>query len=106
MPPDAPDARKTTSEPPGWKDLLSSLQTLIALLTREQALAVDAKRLAALIGIGLRTVRTLDAAGQLPRAIPLGGRKLWYVDEIRDWLAAGAPDRVTWEARHRPAKRS
>ncbi len=61
-------------------------------------LVADAKRLAKLLTSGLRTIRTWDAAGKLPMPIRLGGRVLWIVDEIRDWLAAGAPDRDTWEA--------
>ncbi|MEK6676612.1 MAG: hypothetical protein AABZ47_13290 [Planctomycetota bacterium] len=64
-----------------------------------EPLAVDAKALAALIGISVRTVRTHDAGGKLPRGIKIGGRKVWIVDEIKRWLVAGAPDRVAWEAR-------
>lgn len=61
-------------------------------------LVVDAKRLAKLLCAGVRTVRTWDAAGKLPAPIRIGGRVVWRVDEIRDWLAAGAPDRETWMA--------
>jgi len=67
-------------------------------------LTVDAKRLAAMLDIGLRTVRTHDAAGKLPKPVKVGGRVLWILDEIREWLAAGAPDRATWE-RIRAARR-
>lgn len=59
-------------------------------------LVVDAKRLAKLLCCGLRTVRTHDAVGRLPSPIRIGGRVVWRVDEIREWLAAGAPDRETW----------
>lgn len=62
-------------------------------------LVVDARRLAKLLSAGIRTVRTWDAAGKLPAPIRISGRVLWRVDEIRAWLAAGAPDRATWEAR-------
>src|SRR5262245_57106575 len=61
-------------------------------------LAVDARRLSALLGIGLRTVRAWDAAGRLPAPVRIGGRVLWRLDELRDWLAAGGPDRETWAA--------
>jgi len=60
-------------------------------------LTVDAKRLAVMLDIGLRTVRTHDAAGKIPRPVKVGGRVLWVLDEIRAWLAAGAPDRAAWE---------
>jgi len=43
-------------------------------------------------------VRTWDAAGKLPAPIRIGGRVVWRLDEIRDWLNAGAPDRETWTA--------
>jgi predicted DNA-binding transcriptional regulator AlpA len=59
---------------------------------------VDARRLAKLLSCGLRTVRTLDAAGKLPAPIRIGGRVVWRVGEIRAWLAVGAPDREKWAA--------
>ena len=65
-------------------------------------LVVDARRLAKLLCAGIRTVRTWDAAGKLPAPIRIGGRVVWRVDEIRDWLAAGAPNRAEWDARRRP----
>jgi predicted DNA-binding transcriptional regulator AlpA len=66
---------------------------------RLSPLVVDARRLARLLCAGVRTVRTWDAAGKLPAPIRIGGRVVWRVDEIRAWLAAGAPERKTWEAR-------
>ena len=61
-------------------------------------LAVDARRLAAMLCAGIRTVRTWDAAGRLPAPVRIGGRVVWRLDEIRAWLDAGAPDRETWAA--------
>lgn len=66
---------------------------------RMNRLLVDARRLAVLLCSSLRWVRTLDAAGKLPTPVRVGGRVLWRSDEIRDWLAAGCPDRETWELR-------
>jgi predicted DNA-binding transcriptional regulator AlpA len=65
---------------------------------RLNPLVVDARRLAKLLTCGIRTVRTLDAAGKLPMPLRIGGRVVWRVAELRAWLAAGAPDRATWEA--------
>lgn len=62
-------------------------------------LVVDARRLAKLLCAGIRTVRSWDAAGKLPKPIRIGGRVVWRVVEIREWLAAGAPDRAAWDAR-------
>ncbi len=38
------------------------------------------------------------AAGRIPAPIKFPGRTLWSVRELEDWIAAGAPDRKTWEA--------
>lgn len=65
---------------------------------RLSLLVVDARRLAKLLCAGIRTVRTWDAAGKLPAPIRIGGRVVWRVSEIRAWIEAGAPDRVTWAA--------
>ncbi len=62
-------------------------------------LSVDAKSLANLLGLSLRTIRAHDASGKLPAPIRIGGRVVWLVSEINCWLEAGAPDRVTWNAR-------
>ena len=67
-------------------------------------LVVDARRLAALLCAGVRTVRTWDAAGKLPAPVRIGGRTVWVLSEIRAWLDAGAPDRETWEARRAARK--
>ena len=61
-------------------------------------LVVDAKGLATLLTCGVRTVRTLDAAGKLPTPLRLGGRVVWRRAEIKAWVAAGCPDRAAWEA--------
>jgi prophage regulatory protein len=62
-------------------------------------LVVDARRLAEMLGAGIRTIRSWDASGVLPRPVRVGGRVVWRVSEIRDWLDAGAPCRQMWEAR-------
>jgi predicted DNA-binding transcriptional regulator AlpA len=67
-------------------------------------LVVDARRLAAMLCAGIRTVRTWNAAGKLPAPVRIGGRVVWRVDEIRAWLAAGAPSRNEWEARRAARK--
>jgi predicted DNA-binding transcriptional regulator AlpA len=58
----------------------------------------DAKRLSRLLGIGVRTIRSMDAAGKLPKPTRLNTRVVWIIREIRQWLEAGAPDRAEWEA--------
>jgi prophage regulatory protein len=65
---------------------------------RPRPLAVDARGLARLLSSGKRTVSTWNAAGKIPAPVKIGGRVVWVVSEIRAWLAAGAPDRETWNA--------
>ena len=82
------------------KETKGGTSTLSAPFTIDgKPLAVDAKVLAKMLGISVRTVRSMDCAGKLPRPVKLNGRSVrWPVVEIEAWLAAGAPDRNQWEA--------
>jgi predicted DNA-binding transcriptional regulator AlpA len=60
-------------------------------------LAVGADELAALLSVSVRTIRELDRRHELPVPVRVGARVLWSVDEIRCWLAAGAPGRAVWQ---------
>lgn len=62
------------------------------------ALAVDARGLAGMLGVGKRSIDTYNAAALIPRPFRLSGRTLWNVREIRRWLDAGSPPRAEWEA--------
>ena len=71
-------------------------------ISGEPALAVDAERLARMLGVSLRHLRRLDASGKLPRPVKLGRSVRWPVAEIEDWLADGSPDRAAWDdVKHR-----
>jgi predicted DNA-binding transcriptional regulator AlpA len=62
------------------------------------ALALPAKDAAALVGISRAQFWKLHAAGKLPQPVYLGAKApRWRVDELRAWLAAGAPDLLTWQ---------
>ena len=63
-----------------------------------KVLAVSAAGVAQMLGVSLRHVRRMDAAGKLPRPIHLGASVRWPMAEVEAWLAAGAPDRRTWQA--------
>jgi predicted DNA-binding transcriptional regulator AlpA len=63
------------------------------------ALLVGAKQAAAMCGKSLRTWRSWDSAGWIPRPIRIGRSTLWRVEELHDWVAAGCPRRADWEAR-------
>ena len=62
-------------------------------------LLAGAGGVARMLDSGLRTIRGMDAAGKLPKPIRLGGKVLWSIDELKAWIAAGAPPRDVWEAR-------
>jgi len=39
-----------------------------------------------------------NAAGRIPRPIHIGRSVFWRPKELKAWVAAGCPDRQTWEA--------
>lgn len=63
------------------------------------SLLVSAKQAAAMCSKSLRTWRTWDAAGWIPRPVRIGRSTLWRANELRDWVSAGCPRRDEWEAR-------
>lgn len=63
----------------------------------DAVLALSASDLADQLGVSLRHIRRMDSAGKLPKPIKLGASVRWPVAEIKQWLAAGAPDRRTWQ---------
>jgi prophage regulatory protein len=85
---------------------LHSLVTILARLAdaleRKSAAPppelVDAAGVAAMLGIGDRTVRRLDVEGRLPMPVKIGGSVRWRLSELRDWIDAGCPPRQKWES--------
>jgi predicted DNA-binding transcriptional regulator AlpA len=63
------------------------------------SLLITARRAAAICGKSLRTWRTWDSAGWIPRPMRIGRSTLWRADELRAWVDAGCPRRAEWEAR-------
>jgi predicted DNA-binding transcriptional regulator AlpA len=59
---------------------------------------VDRVGLAAMINVSVRQVDRLDSGGKLPAPISLGRCKRWYVEEVKAWIASGAPPRSRWNA--------
>lgn len=57
--------------------------------------------LAALLDISQRTVYRLDSSGRIPKPLKLGASLRWRRKEVVAWIAAGMPDRHTWEEIHR-----
>jgi predicted DNA-binding transcriptional regulator AlpA len=49
-------------------------------------------------GISVRTWRTWDAAGKVPAAVRIGRATFWRASELHAWVAAGCPNRITWQS--------
>ena len=64
-----------------------------------RVLLVSARLAAEMCGKSLRTWRTWDAAGWIPRAVRIGRSTLWRAAELEFWVNAGCPRREEWEAR-------
>ncbi len=70
-----------------------------------EPLAVSAQQLARMLDLSVRTIRSMDAAGKLPKPVRLNGRAVrWVVAELQSWLAAQSPDRTVWESLKRTGK--
>ncbi len=60
-------------------------------------LLVDASAAATLLGVGRSHFYALHSSGRLgPMPIALGRRKLWRVEELREWVRQGCPSRDKW----------
>ena len=63
-----------------------------------ERLALPAKDAAVMLGISRAQLWKLHSQGKVPLPVRLGTKApRWRVDELRAWLAAGCPDRQTWE---------
>lgn len=53
--------------------------------------------LAKQLGVTARHVRRLNATGKMPAPVKLGRSTRWSAEVIDGWIAAGCPNRETWE---------
>lgn len=59
---------------------------------------LTAMSLGDVLNLSKRQIFRLNSCGKIPKPIRIGGAVRWSANEIERWLAAGAPDRRTWEA--------
>jgi predicted DNA-binding transcriptional regulator AlpA len=63
------------------------------------AALLDVEAVAELLDVSPDTVWRLRNSGRLPPPLELSSQiKRWRLTEIREWLAAGAPDAKRWAA--------
>jgi hypothetical protein len=68
-------------------------------------LLVGAKEAARLCGVSPATWARMKSAGRLPACLWVSKRVLWRVEELREWVEAGCPDRKAWDAMRDARKR-
>ena len=59
---------------------------------------LDAKTFGQMLSLSKRQIFRLNSSGKIPAPIRIGGAVRWSESIIAEWLAAGAPDRKTFEA--------
>lgn len=90
----------TADVPPACEESSAAIVEDPPLALQALALLVAGPIAARMCGVSPRTWRRLNARGLIPNALHLGGkRRVWAVEELRAWTAAGAPCRERWEAR-------
>ena len=75
------------------------------LNSQTQTLRVDMRPLllraaqaAEVCSTSVRTWRTWGTIGKIPRPVYVGRIPFWRYDELKAWVAAGCPNRATWDA--------
>lgn len=64
--------------------------------TQDRLLSAEA--VGKMLSLSRRQIFRLNSSGKIPAPIRIGGAVRWSAAEISAWLAAGAPDRKTFEA--------
>jgi len=59
---------------------------------------LSAKAVGEMLSLSKRQIFRLNSCGRLPKPLRIGGSVRWAESTIAKWLAAGAPDRKTFEA--------
>ena len=59
---------------------------------------LTAKAVGEMLSLSKRQIFRLNSCGKIPEPIRIGGAVRWSEQEISSWLAAGAPERKTWQA--------
>lgn len=73
---------------------------------RTAKLLVDTAELARLTSLSVRTLRRMDASGEIPGRVQVRRRVLFRIAIIEEWVRAGMPGHEAWLAsqQHRPSR--
>ena len=66
--------------------------------TNQTCQLLSAKTLGDMLNLSKRQIFRLNSCARIPAPLRIGGAVRWLAEDISAWLAAGAPDRRTWEA--------
>jgi hypothetical protein len=67
-----------------------------------EPLLIGSKDLARILAISVPTLERWNNSGELgPPGIKKGGRRLWPLAEVKEWVGQGMPRRETWMAMNR-----
>lgn len=66
--------------------------------TNQNLQMYSVKQLAEVLSLSKRQIHRLNACHKIFAPVRIGGSLRFSAQECADWLAAGAPDRKTWEA--------
>ena len=67
-----------------------------AIETQDKLLSAEA--VGTMLSLSRRQIFRLNSCGKIPKPIRIGGVVRWSEKSISEWLAAGAPDRKTFDA--------
>ncbi len=71
--------------------------TKIGITTQDGVTLVDAKTLARILSVSVRTIRRLKSAGKLPCCVLVGASVRWRLLDITRWQELRCPDQVTFQ---------
>lgn len=77
-------------------EILERLAYLRGWLQPIECLTATPKKAAELLGISEGHFLNLHSQGKVPKPVWLGGRRVWVISDLVEWMKAGAPE--GWES--------
>lgn len=75
--------------------------TITALAELPVGTMLDARALAGVLGVTPRTIRRMVARFEIPKGVAIGGRKIWFSDQVLLLIKARAEDAIREVERNR-----